>query len=154
MTSDNFGIFNYSSSLVGYCCQDLFSMTRNILECVPSNLDCNCFVRTHAVEPYTKADSNTALKKFLFKLLSKEDFQIVFNLLRALQALAIRTMTSFSMGHMLLLRYLKCSTFFKIFPITVFISSFYNHGHNILWLFDTLQSPLFTTNETKRHYEK
>ena len=132
MTSDNFGIFTYSSFLVGYCCQDLFSMTRKILECVLSNLDCNCFVGTHAVEPYTKANSNTDLKKFLFKLSSKEDFQIVLNLLRALQALPIRIMTSFSVGHMLLLRYLKCSTFFKAFPITFFVSPFYNHGHNIL----------------------
>ena len=30
----------------------------------------------------------------------------------------------------------------------------YNHGHNILRLFDTLPSFLYTTSETKRHYQK
>ena len=34
-------------------------------------------------------------------------------------------------------------------PLT---SCIYNHGHNILTLFDTLPNFLFTTSETKRDY--
>ena len=54
-------------------------MAQSILDCVPSNLPSNFF---KSVKPYTRTGSTTALKKFLFKVLSKEDLYIVLNLLR------------------------------------------------------------------------
>lgn len=124
MISDNFGTLPYSS-VVGCCCQDLFSMAQSILQYVPPNLSSNCFVRIHVVDPYTRTDSTMALKKFLFKEPDNQDLQIIVNLSRALQASATLVLTSFSVEHMLLPRWMNCSTFFKAFSLTVFISPFW-----------------------------
>ena len=63
------------------------------------------------MHPYSSTD--TVWKKSLFIVLERSDFNIVDNLLIAIDAFAMRMVTSISIDEILLLRYVKRSTNFR-----------------------------------------
>ena len=71
------GRWPYSWCLVGCCHQDLFNIARNSLVQLPSSFLFSCFVRVHAVHPYSSIDTTAAWKKLRFVLSVRSDFDII-----------------------------------------------------------------------------
>ena len=70
------GRWPYSWCLVGCCCQDVFSITRNILVQLPSSFFSSRLVSVQVGHPYSSIDTTTAWKKLRFILSVRSDFHM------------------------------------------------------------------------------
>ena len=121
MDFDNLGVSPQSSLFVGCDSHDLFRAALSILVQFPSRRFSMALVIVQVVDPYTNTDSTVALKKFLFNLSFKFDFQILFIAFSADQLFANLISRSFSVDDIQLPRYLKSFTLFISFPFKLFI---------------------------------
>ena len=84
-----------------------------------SHLAFSLCVSIHRVHPKNSIDIATTWKKSLFILLNRSDFHIISNLPIAFQIFTRCMLTSLSVNEMLLVRYVKGSTYFWGLPLTV-----------------------------------
>ena len=71
------GSWPYNYCFVGYCFQDLFSISRSILVQLPSSFFSIGLVSVHVMHPYSNIDTNRCLEKIV--LSDRSDFHMTDN---------------------------------------------------------------------------
>ena len=95
-----------------------FKTAHSILRQFPSGFFSVHFASILVVHPYNSLDSATACKKNSFSiLLDRSDFHLIDNLSIAFSIFHRRMLTSLSVDEMLLPRYVKLSTNFRVLPL-------------------------------------